>query len=100
MADKKRLIYAEDLLGSLKTKVCIIGGSRNGKTHALIEAILRKLIEIAPTIDAVPVVYGRWNGQHTAHCSICGRFCTLAYIEKYPNYCPNCGAKMDGGETE
>ena len=54
-----------------------------------------------PTIEAEPVVHGRWvrptmiNGVNfdIPHCSVC---------EKVPcdegNYCPNCGAKMDGGD--
>lgn len=108
----KRLIYAEDLLGALKRKVCIIGGSRNGKTMALFEAILRKLIEMTPTVDAVPVVHGHWflTECEYLNCSVCGN----AYYTgiqtwsaaqdnlKYaggPKYCPNCGAKMDGGAS-
>lgn len=50
-----------------------------------------------PTVDAVPVVHGRWvNSQggfwEVSSCSNCG--------EKYPtagnapNFCPNCGADM------
>lgn len=60
-------------------------------------------IEDAPTIDAAPVVHGKWewntnNGFY--YCSNCktvspredqdGEYCDC------PNYCPNCGAKMDG----
>lgn len=51
--------------------------------------------------DVAPVVHGRWiadgDGYHwTYNCSIC------AWKDGYPlnerhNYCPNCGAKMDGG---
>lgn len=61
-----------------------------------------------PTIDAVPVVHGRWidEGAYvtTAYgsldvyqCSNCNREIT---IDDYDNYCPNCGARMDGGEKE
>lgn len=63
-------------------------------------------INIAPTIDAVPVVHGRWKikllddyQKYSVICSICG----WVGIENYDsydvpsdfNYCPNCGAKMD-----
>lgn len=51
-----------------------------------------------PTVDAVPVVYGRWEfDAYTAkygkpyRCSECK--------EEYTdtrNYCPECGARMDG----
>ena len=56
------------------------------------------LFDDAPTVDAVEVVHGRWDRvkffAHATlhHCSICGH----AEIKTY-NYCPNCGAKMDGG---
>ena len=54
------------------------------------------LVEDAPTVDAVPVVHGRWIAQEYGdqkECSICGElFCC------YGNYCMNCGAKMDGGD--
>ena len=58
-----------------------------------------------PTIEAEPVKHGRWettpilrtdpDGDWVAleyHCSLCNR---LEYRKE--NYCPNCGAKMDGG---
>lgn len=53
-------------------------------------------IQNAPTIDAVPVVHGRWtwcgedrwNDVYT--CSVCGE---MAMDDS--NFCPNCGAKMD-----
>lgn len=49
-----------------------------------------------------PVVHGRWISKNphgyewTFVCSNCD------YVDGYPfndrhNYCPNCGAKMDGG---
>ena len=52
----------------------------------------------APTID--PVRHGRWEIESgLAVCSICGKTPSEVYIdgsEKW-NYCPNCGARMDGG---
>ena len=54
-------------------------------------------IEKSPTIDAVPVVHGHWSTHQ--ECSVCGDFARYsAYGEPYySKYCPNCGAKMDGG---
>ena len=55
-------------------------------------------IEAAPTVDAAPVRHGRWLPFHSTaagdiqYCSACEIGCTWK-----PNYCPNCGAKMDGG---
>ena len=65
-----------------------------------------RLIEDAPLVDVAPVRHGAWidpedNDGHTEwHCSYCGDVvCTIC---GYPsaNYCPNCGAKMDGGEEK
>lgn len=58
-----------------------------------------KQIANAPTIDAVEVVHGEWimypisDGMN--QCSKCG---VLRFGES--NFCPNCGAKMDGERRE
>ena len=60
---------------------------------------VRRLLSI-PAADVSPVRYGRWIASHE-------EFCTCS-ICKYPvyigwnqtNYCPNCGAKMDGSSNE
>jgi len=57
----------------------------------------------AQTIDAVPVVHGKWiyvgaRGRIPAcRCSICGNVenADWAMISGKVNYCPNCGARMD-----
>ena len=56
----------------------------------------------APTID--PVVHGEWiydmntNLDPLYICSRCGQWAFAGDKGKLPNYCENCGAKMDGGE--
>jgi hypothetical protein len=57
----------------------------------------------APAADVEPVVYGRWNADET--CSVCGEKSTegldaTKWDYWLPNYCPNCGAKMDGGDSD
>ena len=61
---------------------------------------VRRLLSI-PTADVAPVVHGRWIEQEKYtfstmyDCSICG---SRIIDNGHPwNYCPNCGAKMDGG---
>ena len=69
-------------------------------------------IEAAPIVDAVEVVHGRWLhteeplGWKDVDCMECSA-CHDSWIieEDYCfddmplwNYCPSCGAKMDGGE--
>ena len=56
-----------------------------------------------PAADVAPVRHGRWNvveGRRldNAICSNCGRH-FQAYYEGY-SFCPNCGAKMDGGARD
>lgn len=52
-----------------------------------------------PAADVAPVVHGRWNnmdGYKTRKvCSECGW--DVPEYGKFYSYCPNCGAKMDGG---
>lgn len=61
--------------------------------------------QIAPTIDAVPVVHGQWLRENIRPksylrvCSMCKKtayFCGEGCSYKY---CPNCGAKMDAKDT-
>lgn len=68
---------------------------------------LREIIESVPAADVVPVVHGRWDdsgrytfpsGNAAVRCTNCG--CALTESEYHLNnwnYCPVCGAKMDGG---
>ena len=54
-----------------------------------------------PAADVAPVVHGRWSigrfnretGNYEEQCTRCRNFSK----EYSKPYCPNCGAKMDGG---
>ena len=48
--------------------------------------------------DVVPVVHGRWIEYQIPHIICCSN-CDWATGTEQKNfqYCPNCGAKMDGG---
>ena len=88
--DEKRLIDANVVLARLKTDIVL------GECE---KAFLRNFVNNAPNVDAVEVVHGRWIDSKHAYgffspkCSVCHQF--NKYHERY-NYCPNCGAKMDG----
>ena len=74
--------------------------------------VIVKDLEGNPIADAVEVVHGRWETANdgTHFCSCCG--CDAPYTwddvdrsfvnsaddvpDRPSNYCPNCGAKMDG----
>jgi len=60
---------------------------------------LKALINMQPTVDAVPVVHGRWTDKDggIATCSVCGDRWGVWSVMKY---CPNCGARMDGKEGD
>lgn len=59
-------------------------------------------IENFPASDVTPVVHGRWIEDHDyLKCPECGVMVKLDFtffddIGDW-NYCPACGAKMDGG---
>ena len=57
-----------------------------------------RIIEDAPTVDAVPVRKGRWIENYDMFkCSECGAtgFFEEDYSKPYRcNFCPNCGADM------
>ena len=63
-------------------------------------------IEDAPVVDAAPVVHGRWGEYESfpltpslngCPCSVCKTHFSPSSIIVM-KYCPNCGAKMDGGD--
>ena len=58
-------------------------------------------IKAIPAADVAPVRHGRWgvDGVYVI-CSVCKRFTLSPIIKQIPTfkYCPNCGAKMDGGD--
>ena len=63
-------------------------------------------IENAPVVDAAPVVHGRWGEYESfpltpslngCPCSVCKTHFSPSSII-IMKYCPNCGAKMDGGD--
>lgn len=58
-------------------------------------AIVRRTIERAPGVDAVPVMHGRWIKRPDERiCPFCEH--RHGYFGgKDLNYCPNCGARMD-----
>ena len=63
-------------------------------------------VKAAPATDAVEVVHGEWfiDDRNQAEricvveCSVCGAILNLKMFDfgMYYNYCPVCGAKMDG----
>ncbi len=100
-----RLIDADEFL--LTTKVgytlalmCTTNVAKKEILKATYEFIKERIGD-TPTVDAVPVKHGNWAD---------GDYCSICNISVYegldadifstycPPFCPNCGAKMNGGE--
>ena len=48
--------------------------------------------------DVAPVRHGRWIDNKHTDTAICSE-CKCVFTDE-TNYCPKCGAKMDGGEQK
>ena len=102
MANEKRLIDAKQL----KTDMYLLATLGNNE-NIFIDVIIDE-IDNADDVDAVEVVHGRWNKHDRSGlsikgfmaCSACNVMIPTADDNRYClhrlNYCPNCGAKMDG----
>ena len=101
MANENRLIRPGDLIATLRDDPDI-----NGKNFARI----KRHIDNAPTVDAVPGVHGRWEygkweqghwvkGNERCRCSVCHRDFAVDNSNIWHG-CPQCLAKMDGGNEE
>ena len=60
------------------------------------------MIKDAQAADVAPVVHGRWEPGNPI-CPVCGgnKFKDLdadIWCDWQPDFCPNCGAKMDGSK--
>ena len=91
-------VYSKDVFSETPQKI----------PYLLAAKVLRG-VEEAPAADVAPVVHGLWEeepssfwrwtpsgavvvARTTYRCGLCGRGTAVK-----SNYCPNCGAKMDGG---
>lgn len=93
-----RLIDADALLRKWQDVLNEKADEKGTVAYITFELFVDRLKE-EPTIDAVPVVHGRWvnNGipdSMLSGCSVCG----CPYGSSGFRYCPHCGAKMDGDE--
>ena len=60
------------------------------------------MLQDMPAADVAEVVHGKWENGNPI-CPVCGgnKFKDLdadIWCDWQPDFCPNCGAKMDGGE--
>lgn len=98
-----RLIDADKLLENYNLKNADKRGGIGFET--LMKYEVSDMIADAPTVDAAPVVYGRWVvkydesiGARFDTCSVCGYALKAIGEGKRMNYCLNCGADMRKGK--
>lgn len=77
---------------------------KNGNKHFIngIESVL-EYAENLPAADVAPVVHGRWKYYHKQNKAVCAHCSFERDLDE--NFgaaisCPNCGAKMDGGNGD
>ena len=84
----------EKMLNERLTYLLDKNGQYDYYTDGYDEAV--STVEEFLSADVAPVVHGRWKryGKNLGECSECGEI-----VSARSYYCPNCGAKMDGGTT-
>lgn len=97
------LISREDAIDIMKAE----GDVAQGTSRAVFYRAAR-MLELLPAMDAELVRHAWWKAANrrgtlcdTYICSECGNMVMQAEGYTYSctcNYCPNCGAKMDGEE--
>ena len=66
----------------------------------------KQALASVPAADVVPVVHGRWEQDADGdwYCTNCDEVVAICDSGKNRTYrkpyCPNCGAKMDGGAID
>lgn len=95
-----RLIDAD----KMRKDVLDLQNCYNGFSDTYDKAMILGLVDEQPTVDVESVRHGRWiykgvRGRFpVCECSVCGNVenADWAVLGDNVNYCPNCGAKMDG----
>ena len=97
-----RLIDADKLEAYRNT---IVPKNRISEAYLLGAKDVFKYIDLMPTVDAVPVKHGKWmlyydiEQGRALRCSEC-KMVFWVGDGREGNFCPNCGAKMDGEANE
>ena len=82
------------------------GPNRSPAQNRMLDSLMASVTCIC-AVDVAPVVHGRWIHSRyedcseqfeLVKCSLCNHEAyAMAFYVRGGNYCPACGAKMDGG---
>lgn len=105
---KKKFIDVWGVVEKLSGKCALATGE---EYEAFIEAL--NIVLDAPEVAPQEIRHGEWEGMADSYyngallydmwqCSECGCGCEADEAVEKPNwnFCPNCGAKMDGGQKD
>lgn len=90
----------DDLISRKALLEDIKAAAGNDFMGTMVACTLTRFVKKQPAVDAAPVVRGEWielheeNGHEVGTCSHC------RHVRIVDNYCPNCGAKMNGGNDD
>lgn len=83
--------------------------AKHGGMGAIIAQTLQRYVKRAPAADVAPVRHGWWMHSHyedcsehfeIVKCSNCDfEAYAMAFFVRGGNYCPSCGARMDGARN-
>lgn len=99
-----RLVDADELMKTIKAHHYLLKTHLNSTDYGMFTFGIQHAVDEQPIVDAVRVVHGKWVEYPRAHyfkCSNCKytvphRKANLFNGKREYNYCPHCGAKMDG----
>lgn len=67
--------------------------------NPVVMGIMLRWIRKQPTADVAPVVHGRWVTHYRSGTTVAEGYvstCCDMWNNRKSDYCPNCGARMDG----
>ena len=101
-------IDKESLITNIKQRYCKLCELLN-KEHIGYDCVFCWITDIvedidgAPAADVAPVMHGEWEYIGTdkmGNVFRCSNCANRIGLDKETDYCPNCGAKMDGGKAK
>ena len=87
---------AIEILSEMRSEYNLFGDEEEATRYHVLSWAIKEM-------NTAPVKHGKWEvkGQDL-YCSVCGMESAYTWhgSSKFSNYCPTCGAKMDGGKDD